>query len=170
MSGVAPIDIGAGVSQLIKRRKRNCIDMGYIESNLLPDERIVYKARLHWIIFWKPFALIVLGIVFVFIQPIVAAIVIAIGVFALISPIVDYATSEFGVTNKRVIIKVGFLRRRTLELLLKHVEAISVDQSVTGRILGFGSVTLTGTGGVREVFHNISSPLEFRRQIQGEAS
>ena len=85
--------------------------MGYIESNLLPDEKIVYKARLHWIIFWKPFALIVLGIVFVFIQPIVAAIVIAIGVFALISPIVDYATSEFGVTNKRVIIKVGFLRR-----------------------------------------------------------
>jgi uncharacterized membrane protein YdbT with pleckstrin-like domain len=95
---------------------------------------------------------------------------IAIGVFAIISPIIDYATSEFGVTNKRVIIKVGFLRRRTLELLLKHVEAISVDQSVIGRILGFGSITLTGTGGVREVFHSISSPLEFRRQIQGEAS
>jgi uncharacterized membrane protein YdbT with pleckstrin-like domain len=150
--------------------KRNCIDMGYIESNLLPDEKIVYKARLHWIIFWKSWALIFLGIVFLFIQPIIAAIVIAIGVFALISPIIDYATSEFGVTNKRVIIKVGFLRRRTLELLLKHVEAISVDQSVTGRILGFGSVTLTGTGGVREVFHNISSPLEFRKQIQGEAS
>jgi uncharacterized membrane protein YdbT with pleckstrin-like domain len=144
--------------------------MGYIESNLLPDEKIVFKARLHWIIFWKSWALIFLGIVFLFIQPIIAAIVIAIGVFALISPIIDYATSEFGVTNKRVIIKVGFLRRRTLELLLKHVEAISVDQSVTGRILGFGSVTLTGTGGVREVFHNISSPLEFRRQIQGEAS
>ena len=91
--------------------------MGYIESNLLPDEKIVYKARLHWIIFWKSWVLIFLGIVFLFIQPIIAAIVIAIGVFALISPIIDYATSEFGVTNKRVIIKVGFLRRRTLELL-----------------------------------------------------
>ena len=144
--------------------------MGYIESNLLPDEMIVYKAKLHSIIFWKAFALIFLGIVFLLIQPIMGAIVIAIGVFAIISPIIDYATSEFGVTNKRVIIKVGFLRRRTLELLLKHVEAISVDQNVTGRILGFGSITLTGTGGVREVFHNISSPLEFRRQIQGEAS
>ncbi len=84
--------------------------------------------------------------------------------------LIDYATSEFGVTNKRVIIKVGFLRRKTLELLLRHVEAISVDQSVMGRLLNYGSVTLTGTGGVREVFHNISKPLEFRRQIQGEAA
>jgi uncharacterized membrane protein YdbT with pleckstrin-like domain len=144
--------------------------VGYIESNLLPDEKIVYKAKLHWIIFWKAWALIVLGIVFLLIQPIVAGIVIAFGVFAMIAPIIDYATSEFGVTNKRVIIKVGFLRRKTLELLLRHVEAISVEQSVTGRIFNYGSVTLTGTGGVREVFHNISAPLEFRRQIQGEAS
>jgi uncharacterized membrane protein YdbT with pleckstrin-like domain len=144
--------------------------MSYIESNLLSDENIVYTARLHWIVFWKAFALIILGTIFMLVQPIIAGIVIAIGIFGIISPIIDYATSEFGVTNKRVIIKVGFLRRRTLELLLRHVEAISVDQSVTGRILGFGSITLTGTGGVREVFHNISSPLEFRRQVQGEAS
>lgn len=144
--------------------------MGYMESNLLADENIVYTARLHWIIFWKPCALMVLGSIFLVIQPIIAAVVIAIGLFAVIFPVIDYATSEFGVTNKRVIIKVGLLRRRTLELLLRHVEAISVDQSVAGRIFGFGSITLTGTGGVREAFHNISSPLEFRRQIQGEAS
>ena len=101
---------------------------------------------------------------------IIAAVVVAIGVLAFLSPLVDYITSEFGVTNKRVITKVGLLRRRTLELLLRHVEAISVDQSVSGRILNYGSVTLTGTGGVREVFDNISKPLEFRRRIQGEAS
>jgi len=50
------------------------------------------------------------------------------------------------------------------------VETISVDQSVVGRLLDYGSVTLTGTGGVREVFHNIAAPLELRRRIQGEAS
>ena len=93
-----------------------------------------------------------------------------IGLFALLFPLIDSATSEFGVTNKRVIIKVGFLRRKTLELLLRHVEAISVDQSVMGRLLNYGAVTLTGTGGVKEVFHNISKPLEFRRKIQGGAS
>ena len=144
--------------------------MGYIETNLLPNEEVVYKARLHRIIFWKSCALIVLGVIFLFLQSIVGGVVIAIGVFAMLSPLIDYATSEFGVTNKRVIIKVGFLRRKTLELLLRHVETISVDQSVAGRLLNYGSVTLTGSGGVREMFHNISAPLELRRRIQGEAS
>lgn len=144
--------------------------MGYIESNLLADEQIVYKAKLHSVIFWKPCALIMLGVVFLFILPIAGMIVLAIGLIALIPPVIDYTTSEFGVTNKRVIIKVGLIRRRTLELLLRHVEAILVDQSVTGRILNYGSVTLTGTGGVRETFGNISNPLEFRRRVQGEAA
>ncbi|HEX9454948.1 MAG TPA: PH domain-containing protein [Candidatus Binatia bacterium] len=143
--------------------------MGYIESNLLADEKIIYKARLHGIIFVKPVALIVLGVIFLFIQLIIGSLVIIIGVVAVIPSLIDYLSSEFGVTNKRVIIKIGFLRRRTVELLLRQVEAISVDQSVLGRMLDFGSVTLTGTGGVREVFHNISAPLELRRRIQGEA-
>jgi uncharacterized membrane protein YdbT with pleckstrin-like domain len=144
--------------------------MGYIESNLLPDEKVVYKGRLHWSIFWKACALVILGIIFLYIQPIIGGIVILIGLFAFVTPTINYATSEFGVTNKRVIIKIGFLRRKTLELLLRHVEAILVDQSVMGRLLNYGSVTLTGTGGVRESFHNISAPLEFRRRVQGEAS
>ena len=83
---------------------------------------------------------------------------------------VAYLSSEFGVTNKRVIIKVGFIRRRTLELLLRHVEAISVDQSVAGRMLNYGALTLTGTGGVKESIDKVSSPLEFLRRIQGEAA
>jgi uncharacterized membrane protein YdbT with pleckstrin-like domain len=144
--------------------------VGYIESNLLSDEQVVYTARLHWIIFLKPFALVLLGLIFLFIQPIIGAVVILIGLAAFVPPVVDYFSSEFGVTNKRVVIKVGFVRRRTLELLLRHVEAISVDQSVTGRILDFGSLTLTGTGGVTELFHNVRSPLELRRRVQDAAS
>lgn len=144
--------------------------MGYIEANLLADETVIYKARLHWVIFVKSLTLIFLGLVFMLIQPIVAGVVVLIGIAALISPTVNYLTSEFGVTNKRVIIKVGFIRRRTLELLLRHVEAISVDQSMTGRMLNFGSLTLTGTGGVKESFNNVRRPLEFRRRIQGEAA
>jgi hypothetical protein len=63
----------------------------------------------------------VLGAVFLFILPIAGMIVLAIGLIALIPPVVDYTTSECGVTNKRVIVKVGLIRRRTLELLLRHV-------------------------------------------------
>jgi len=96
--------------------------------------------------------------------------VVVVGLLLLVPPLVAYRTTEFGVTNKRVIVKTGFIRRHTLELLLRQVEAISVDQSLTGRLLGFGSLTLTGTGGVREEFHRVVSPLEFRRRIQAQTA
>jgi len=139
--------------------------LAYVDSSLLPDEQIVYKATLHWTIFWQCWVIILIGIVSLIFQPIVGGLIIFGGLLVGLRKFIEYKTSEFAVTTKRVIIKVGVFRRRTLELLLRQVEAISVEQTVLGRMLGFGSVTLTGTGGVREVFHNISSPLEFRRQI-----
>lgn len=144
--------------------------MGYVDSSLLPDEQIVYKATLHWTIFWQSWLIILIGIASLIFQPIVGGLIIFVGLLVGLRKFIEYKTSEFAVTTKRVIIKVGVFRRRTLELLLRQVEAISVEQTVLGRMLGFGSVTLTGTGGVREVFHNISSPLEFRRQIHSQAT
>ncbi len=144
--------------------------MAYVDSSLLPDEQIVYKATLHWTIFWQCWVIILIGIVSLIFQPIVGGLIIFVGLLVGLRKFIEYKTSEFAVTTKRVIIKVGVFRRRTLELLLRQVEAISVEQTVLGRMLGFGSVTLTGTGGVREVFHNISSPLEFRRQIHSQAT
>ena len=144
--------------------------MAYVDSSLLPDEQIVYKATLHWTIFWQCWVIILIGIVSLIFQPIVGGLIIFVGLLVGLRKFIEYKTSEFAVTTKRVIIKVGVFRRRTLEVLLRQVEAISVEQTVLGRMLGYGSVTLTGTGGVREVFHNISSPLEFRRQIHSQAT
>ena len=140
--------------------------MGYIESNLLPGETVVQRARLHWIVFLKAIAVAVVGLAVLVIQPLVGGIIVGIGLLMALPPWLERTTSEFGVTSKRVIIKVGLVQRRTLELLIRQVEAISVDQSLAGRIFNFGTITLTGTGGVRETFHNIANPLEFRRSIQ----
>ena len=140
--------------------------MGYIEANLLPGETVVQRARLHWIVFVKAIVVALIGLGLLFLQPIVGGVVIAVGILMAVPPWLERLTSEFGVTSKRVIIKVGLIQRRTLELLIRQVEAISVDQSLTGRIFNFGTITLSGTGGVRETFHNISNPLEFRRSIQ----
>jgi uncharacterized membrane protein YdbT with pleckstrin-like domain len=70
------------------------------------------------------------------------------------------------VTNKRVIIKTGLLRRRTFELLLSKVESIGVEEGLMGRMFGYGSVVVRGTGGTPEPFANVGHPLEFRRQVQ----
>ena len=146
--------------------------MSYIDENLLPDEHVVYRAELHWIIFARAILVLVAGLVLVFVPRIGQAglVVLLIGVVMLVPPFVAYRTTELGVTNKRVIVKTGLVRRRTLELLLRQVEAISVDQSLLGRVLGFGSITLTGTGGVREIFHRVRDPLELRRRIHGQVA
>jgi uncharacterized membrane protein YdbT with pleckstrin-like domain len=146
--------------------------VSYIDENLLPDEHVVYRADLHWIIFARAILVLVVGLVLVF-EPRIAqasVVVLLIGVVMLVPPFVAYRTTELGVTNKRVIVKTGLVRRRTLELLLRQVEAILVDQSLLGRLFGFGSITLTGTGGVREIFHRVRDPLELRRRIQGQVA
>ena len=140
--------------------------MGYIEANLLPGETVVQRARLHWIVFLKAIVVAVVGLAVLVIQPLVGGVIVGIGLLMALPPWLERTTSEFGVTSKRVIIKVGLIQRRTLELLIRQVEAISVEQSLAGRIFNFGTITLTGTGGVRETFHNIANPLEFRRSIQ----
>lgn len=63
---------------------------------------------------------------------------------------------------------MGFIRRHSLELLLTKVEGIGVDQSILGRLLRFGTIIVTGTGGTKENFKNISQPMEFRKQVQAK--
>lgn len=90
----------------------------------------------------------------------------AIAVFKAIESFITYSTSEFGVTNYRVIAKVGFIRRKSLEVLLSKIESIRVNQTVLGRIIGYGSITISGTGGTHDLFPYISDPLKLRRKIQ----
>ena len=149
--------------------------MSYLDDHLLPGERIVYRARLHWTIFLASIVVVLLGlaltIVLQMVEPAYAFAGLAlagIGLLLAIGPAVRYVTSEFAVTDKRVLGKIGFIERESDETLLSKVEAIAVDQGIIGRMLGFGTVSITGTGGTQEVFSGISAPMEFRRQIQSQ--
>jgi uncharacterized membrane protein YdbT with pleckstrin-like domain len=116
----------------------------YVDSHLIKNETVVYEAKLHWIIYLTPKALLSLWI----------------------APFIRQVTSEFAITTKRVIVKVGFISRRTLEMNLSKIETVNVDQSIMGRILNYGSITIIGTGGTREVFNDIASPMQFRKAFQ----
>jgi uncharacterized membrane protein YdbT with pleckstrin-like domain len=149
--------------------------MSYLDDHLLAGEHIVYRARLHWSIFGPAIAVVVLGIALAIILGVYeprywyAGVALAgVGLLLAIGPAIRYGSSEFAVTDKRVVAKLGFIERESLETLLSKVEAIGVDQGIVGRMLGFGTITLTGTGGTEESFRRISDPLEFRRQIQSQ--
>jgi uncharacterized membrane protein YdbT with pleckstrin-like domain len=82
--------------------------------------------------------------------------------------ILRYATSDFAVTDKRVLARIGILDRQSAETLLSKIEAIGVEQGLTGRLLGYGTLTITGTGGTRETIERVARPFEFRRQVQSQ--
>jgi uncharacterized membrane protein YdbT with pleckstrin-like domain len=144
--------------------------MSYIEKNLMNGENILYRARLHWVVFFWPLIWFIVAIVLFSrggdAAVIVGRLFILIAIAKAISSFISISTSEFAVTNQRVIAKVGFIRRNSLEVLLGKIEAIQVNQDILGRVLGYGSITVSGTGGTRDPFHNISNPLELRRKIQ----
>ncbi len=135
----------------------------------------MYRGHLHRSIFAPAFSFAVVAVLALVIVlesgdwP-VFWLLVAGGAVAYIWAQILYSTSEFVVTNKRVVIKVGWLRRRTVETMLSKVEGINVDQSLLGRLLGYGSIIITGTGGSQEPFRNIGSPFEFRRQVQAQVS
>lgn len=149
--------------------------MGYVERHLLPNEHVVYKTRLHWVLFLKPVLLMVVGVALVVVlrqvaEPpwlwMIGAGVFVVGLGWWLVHYVEVMTSEFAVTSSRLILKVGLISRYTTELLLTKVESIGVQQGLTGRVLNFGDLTVTGTGGAREVFRGVRDPIGFRNHVQ----
>jgi uncharacterized membrane protein YdbT with pleckstrin-like domain len=149
--------------------------MSTLDRQLLPGEQIVHRARPHRIMFLGPLLLGVVGLVLAGLLQYAAgdywyvgAGVAGLALLACIAPALRYFSSEFIVTDKRVLARLGILDRRSLETLLAKIEAIGVEQDLTGRMLGYGTVTITGTGGTQERLERIADPLEFRRQVQGQ--
>jgi uncharacterized membrane protein YdbT with pleckstrin-like domain len=165
--------------------------MSYVEKSLVPGETLLYQTRHHWIILLGPVAMgLVLGLVAVVLlgesiaakngKGVAAGVsataveaMIVLGVFLVVAAIATFGygvvkrnATEMAVTNRRVLIKTGMASRRTLDLMLSRVESIAVEETFLGRMLGFGSVVVRGTGGTPESFVLIAHPQEFRRNVQ----
>jgi uncharacterized membrane protein YdbT with pleckstrin-like domain len=147
--------------------------MSYIDRHLLDGETIVFRTRLHWILFlWPVLLAAVLAVLAALVyanangaRP-VAVVPIALAAALVLGAYIRRQSSDFAVTNKRVMLKVGVFSTRSIELMLGKIEAIAVDQSLAGRLLDFGDIVVTGSGGTREAFTRIEAPLDFRRAVQ----
>jgi uncharacterized membrane protein YdbT with pleckstrin-like domain len=123
----------------------------YVEGALIQDEKIVHIGHISK---WSLWHLIALGILLL---PVV------IGLFFLVQAYIRYKTTELAITTKRVIVKVGFIRRSTVEININKVESIQVDQSLLGRVFDFGTLVISGAGTAQAPLHGIAEPLAFRK-------
>src|SRR5437660_503743 len=146
--------------------------MSYIDKTLVGGEKVLCRGRLHWIMFFIPAILLAAAVAafvgmhyqswLVYPGGLLLAAALATG----ISSFIAWHASEFAVTNKRVIVKTGFLRSHSVEIVLGKVEGITIDQDMFGNLFNYGTIRITGTGGTQERFERIADPYEFRRRIQ----
>ena len=159
--------------------------MSYVESNLVPGETVIYQTRLHWVVMLRHlvlgcFLLALPGALLLYytraktgiesqtlqVMEIGSAVLLVCGVAAILVGMVRRNATEMAVTNRRVVIKTGLASRKTIEMLLNKVESIEVSETTAGRMLGYGTIVVIGTGGTPQPFHKVAHPLEFRSQVQ----
>ncbi|MEH2524773.1 MULTISPECIES: PH domain-containing protein [unclassified Bradyrhizobium] len=149
----------------------------YIDEILQPGERVLYSTNAHWMFFLPAMAAWAVAIAFLVASRIVAAdaltlVCLALAAIAALAALYWTATAWFhrwttetDVTNMRIVHKTGFITRKTFEMSLDKVESVDVDQSIPGRILNYGNVTVHGVGEGEETISTIASPLAFRNAI-----
>ncbi len=149
----------------------------YIDDILQPGEKVLYSTNAHWIFYGPAIAAWIVALILFILSRetttegivllcLSAAAVGAIGaLYWTVKAWFHRWTTETDVTNMRVVHKTGFIKRRTFEMSLDKVESVDVNQSILGRILNYGSVTVRGVGEGAETIDMIASPLDFRSHI-----
>ena len=128
--------------------------MSYIRESLGPNERILLRGKwpvIYWVGAWT--ALIVLGVILV-------------GVYLFLRAAITMWTTEFAVTDSRVVLKEGWLNVRTQELSAGSIEGVQLVQSIWGKLFGYGRIMVTGTGDAQLVLPPMAHPIAFRRAIE----
>jgi uncharacterized membrane protein YdbT with pleckstrin-like domain len=155
--------------------------MAYTDKILQPGETVRFSGRVHWIVYVRGIAMIVLGVVlgvalrqfapaaadngFSVPSLIVIAVGLVFGVLSLIAAWWRRLTTEVTVTEHRVVYRRGFIRRHTFEMNMDKVESVHVNQSVFGRIFDYGDILIRGTGSSFEPLLLIARPLQFRNFV-----
>ena len=156
--------------------------MKYVNNTLMSNEKLIFCTRPHWVIFMPIAVWIIITVLVLIYGPrlgfssivffkmsldiFLSLITIVIALFHALSAYITYISSEFAITDKRALMKIGLIQRTSLEIFLDKIESIHVRQSIFGRILNYGSIIISGTGGSKDPFNYIPNPLQFRKQFQ----
>lgn len=152
--------------------------MSYIERSLGEGEQIVIRARFHWLYNLRawlailvPLSLLIAVMVYTdeMVRQGLAIFVVALlvtGIVIFFTMMIHKWTTEIGITSHRLVKKTGFISLKTAEVALPNIEGVRVNQGIWGRIFGYGSLRIEGTGDDSVDIPNIDDPVGFRRAIE----
>ena len=151
--------------------------MAYVRKVLQPGETLVYEAALSWVGYLPGLLVLILAAVAFVVGgelsgwplwvDIVAGIILLVALWLLAAAWFTRWTTEVAITDRRIIHKTGFIRRKTIEMSVEKVESVDVNQSLLGRLFDYGDVIVRGTGAGLAPLNEIDQPLKFRSKIIG---
>ena len=157
---------------------RPAAQMAYIDKYLITGENVVERVQLHWSVVAGPAIATILAAFFVgytITWPrsaieaqswVMARVAFALVGVLLLARVIRWCTTECVLTNKRLVVKTGWLRRDLVEIWLTKIEGVQLHQSLAGRILGYATLVVSGLGGTRELHSNIAAPVRFQQAIR----
>jgi len=138
--------------------------MSFIEKNLSTNERISYKGKIHWYIYLRGVFFFILGFLASNVSVALSGFLFFVGIISLILAGMVAGSSEFAITNRRIILKTGVLKRKFIELQLNKSEGLRIEQGIMGRMFNFGTIKIT-TAGVTETYSYLADPFQFKKRI-----
>jgi hypothetical protein len=139
-------------------------------TELLENERIVYQIRLHWVLFLGPLMLIIIGGLSFPAKGLSAIVLASIGIAWGVISYIKFNYSYIRVTDKRVLVRVGFLVRQPYSISLSDISYIDFYQPSLGSMLNFGKITIVHGTKFKSVFRMVSSPGELVTAVRGQLS
>ena len=154
--------------------------MSYVKKVLQPEETVKHESRIHWIVYVPGLIFVILALAAYLFGGLaipaswtsteswpmaIGAALLIIALYLLLGAFVSRWTTELAITNRRIIFKRGFIRRHTIEMNMDKIESVDVDQSILGRILNYGDITVRGTGTGLEPLKDIDDPIGFRNHV-----
>ncbi len=159
--------------------------MSYIDKIILPGEKVVCAACLHWIVYFNGLLVTIAGgVVGYWSYPLMtfcfgpevgkmlgkpvagaAMILVLVGAALLVGAYIRQTSTEIAITTRRLIVKIGFVSRSTYEIMTTRITGANFDQTVMGRILGFGTIWVHGAGGEVSPIAGVGKPQRFYKAL-----
>ena len=160
------------------------------KKNLIESEELLYVPNLHWMYTArKPLSfLLLIPVLFIirafllFLMPMdffyygfgvllnqnILLLILGIVIIAFVIlawRIFLYLSVEYGVTNKRLLMKRGIFRVVTAEIPMDRIESIYCVQGLLGKLFKYGTICISGVGGRMPIFFMVTKPYALRRKI-----
>ena len=158
----------------MKKINTQANDKGYTASNLSKGEKVVFTtgiSKWHWVGISTVGLLSIIGYGWTMSSSSIwtqvpGLMVSTLFLIATLNGIISQYTTEYVVTNKKVVAKTGWISRKTDELLIKKTEGLDVEQGIVQRMLGYGTVQFSGTGSQKVTFFLIDNPMNAKKQLE----